>query len=148
MITKAIIESKIDQFSYKVRIPIFDRINDAPEHTSFNDLCIATVCSNKGINNTINVNDVVFVSFEDDTASQPIILGHLYRQDLLLDSQTSINCSNLIVKEDASLPLSTKIFDIELYTYLQKINTLEESNTALIEQIKLLQQEIDNLIKK
>ena len=83
MITKAIIEKKLNEFQYKVRIPIFDRMESSPEHTSFSDLAIATVCIPKGINNTLQETDIVFVAFEDNSASQPIIIGQLYREALL-----------------------------------------------------------------
>ena len=82
MITKAIIEEKINQYQYKVRIPIFDRMDESPDHTDFKDLAIATVSIPRGINNNIQVGDIVFVGFEDNNSSQPIILGHLYREQL------------------------------------------------------------------
>ena len=69
MITKAIIEKKLNEFQYKVRIPIFDRVEDSPEHTAFPDLAVATACMPKGLNNSLEEKDIVFVAFEDNSAS-------------------------------------------------------------------------------
>ena len=75
MITRAIIEELVDQYHYRVRIPIFDRSEESAIYTQFNDLSIATCASTKGINNSLKVGDVVFVGFEDNSSSHPVILG-------------------------------------------------------------------------
>ena len=131
MITKAFVESKIDNFTYKVRMPIFDRVVSAPQHTGFSDLSEAIVCTPKGINGTLDVGDVVLVGFEDNTASRPIILGHLYRDQLLEDDKVYINARNITVSDAASLPLATTINDINLYQSIQKIQDLNNTVAAL-----------------
>ncbi len=81
MITKATIEEIQDEYTAKVRIPIFDGIADSRNGTSVNDLSYATICTIPNSNNTVNVGDVVFVSFEDDDLGKPVILGHLLKSD-------------------------------------------------------------------
>lgn len=138
MITKAIIEEKITPYQYRVRIPIFDRVTTSPEHINFKDLAIATISIPRGINNNIQIGDIVFVGFEDNNSSQPIILGHLYREQLIKDNNSFLNISNIQVSDQASLPIATNINDINIYESILKIESLEEK-------INQLQQEIINI---
>lgn len=141
MITKAIIEQVVNKFQYRVRIPIFDRINDAPQHTNFNELAIATACVPKGINNTLNVGDIVFVGFEDNSASSPIILGQLYREALIKENQSFLNITDINIQDTANLPIATTIGNYNLFNCLEKINTLEETVKNLEAQIQQLKPE-------
>ena len=134
MITRAIVEDQVDLYHYRVRIPIFDKIDTAPIHTDFNDLCIATISSAKGINNNISVGDIVFVGFEDNNASNPIIIGQLYREALTKDNQAFLSVSNLTALDTAQLPTNTFIGNI---TYNQLVQALSE--------IKKLRVELDDL---
>lgn len=127
MITRAYIEEQVDQFHYRVRIPIFDKAEESPQHTSFDELAIATVCVPKGLNNSLNIGDVVIVGFEDNSASRPIILGQLYRDALLRDPQLYINTTNISISDQAFLPYATNIGDIafsELFNATQQVPIL------------------------
>ena len=86
MITRAIIEEKITPYEYRVRIPIFDRSKDAALHTKTKDLSIAVASLPKGIYNNLEVNDIVFVAFENNEIGAPVIIGQLYREALIKDS--------------------------------------------------------------
>ena len=113
MITKAYVEDVYNEYQYKVRIPLLDRIESSVGSVDFDDLSIATACVPKGINASIRKGDVVFVAFEEDDYDYPIIIGHLYRSDLIKDSQMPfIESRNLTVTEKAVLPKDTKIGDI------------------------------------
>ena len=137
MITKAIVEEKINQYQYRVRIPIFDRVNDSPQHTDFKDLAIATVSTPRGINNNIQVGDVVFVGFEDNNASQPIILGHLYREQLTKEDQSFLNISQINVSGHAQLPLSTRIDNLNIYDEIVSLESTIEDLKSTINELNL-----------
>lgn len=129
MITKAIIEQKIDEFQYKVRIPIFDRTSDSTYFTDTAELAIAVASVPKGITNSLEVNDVVFVGFEDNNIATPVILGQLYNEKLLKQHNLHIQARSIDIEESVNLPMGTTLNDINLYDYIikleEKINTLD-----------------------
>lgn len=129
MITKAIIEQKIDEFQYKVRIPIFDRTSDSTYFTDTAELAIAVASVPKGITNTLEVNDIVFVGFEDNNIANPVILGQLYNEKLLKQHNLHIQARSIDIEESVNLPMGTTLNDINLYDYIikleEKINTLD-----------------------
>ena len=129
MITKAIIEQKIDEFQYKVRIPIFDRTSDSTYFTDTAELAIAVASVPKGITNSLEVNDVVFVGFEDNNIANPVILGQLYNEKLLKQHNLHIQARSIDIEESVNLPMGTTLNDINLYDYIikleEKINTLD-----------------------
>ena len=110
MITKGIVEEVVDKFKYRVRLPIFDRIPQSALSTKFDDLAIATACLPKGVADNIAVGDVVFVAFEDNNYTNPIVIGHLYREGLdTKEHGAIITARNLLVTEQTTLPLNTSI---------------------------------------
>ena len=126
MITKAIVEQQIDNYRYRVRIPLFDRVEDAATYTDFEDLCVATLSSTKGISNSLNIGDVVFVGFEDNNASKPIILGHLYREVLTKENTAFIQVSNATITDTVNLPENTFIGNISYRQLLELVSTVSE----------------------
>ena len=75
MITRGIIEEKISPYKFKVRIPIFDRAKEDSIKTSTKDLSIATASVPKGVLNNLDVEDVVFIAFENNDIGMPVIIG-------------------------------------------------------------------------
>ena len=109
MITRATIEQKIDEYNYKVRIPIFDRDKDDSLATPTKDLSIAVASLPKGIHNSLQEGDVVFIGFENNQIEYPVILGHLYMKNLS-ESESSINTVNVLeAKAEVILPTSITI---------------------------------------
>ena len=141
MITRAYIEQQIDQFHYRVRMPIFDKVEESPQHTRFEELAIATVCVPKGLNNSLSIGDVVIVGFEDNSASKPIILGQLYREDVLTDFQLYLHTSNINVNDKALLPYNTTIGNISF----SQIFNIAQQVPGLITQIEQLQAKVVSL---
>lgn len=133
MITKAYVEEKVDNYKYRVRIPLFDRTNEATYYTQFEDLSVATACVPKGINNSIEVGDVVFLGFEDNDASQPIILGQLYREALVKDPNTFANLLSLKVQQNAQLPVDTTIGNINYNQLHLALDTIQDLKRRIIE---------------
>lgn len=116
MITKAIVEDIINNREFIVRIPIFDNIESAREHTIKEDLNTALAILSPGLSNNIVRGDIVYVGFEDNDISKPIILGLLdkekqqSRQTTVIAAQ--MNCDYLNVKNPTTLPIGTNIGSI------------------------------------
>lgn len=135
MITRAIVEQKINEYQYRVRIPIFDKAASAPLSTNLKDLCIAVASMPKGIYNSLQEGDVVLVGFEDNSAGSPVILGHLYREALNnIQSFPTIIADVLQVNNQVNLPTNTTIGTID-YSSLFSLDGIKGN----------VQSQIDNL---
>ena len=80
MITRGIIErieEDSDVLRYQVRLPLFNGSSSAPGSTPSEELLWAVYSSVAGLTGTVNVGDSVFVGFEDNDLSKPLILGSL-----------------------------------------------------------------------
>ena len=78
MITKGIVEEKVDLYHYRVRLPLLDGVATSKGGRQKKDLLIATVCTIPSTNININVGDVVYVGTESNGESDAMILGYLY----------------------------------------------------------------------
>ena len=122
MIQKGKIEKVIDRYTYKVRIPKYDKIQDDASGTDTEDLADGLVCITPGVNVSYALGDIVIVSFENDEISKPIILGLLYRENSNnIDSETSL------ISVDENLEgISSKISNLKsssnIYTHLKYSN--------------------------
>lgn len=145
MITRAIIEQKINEYQYRVRIPIFDKSASAPLSTNLKDLCIAVASMPKGIYNSLQEGDVVLVGFEDNDAGNPVILGHLYREALNnIQSSPTIIADVLQVNNQTNLPTNTTIGIID-YNSLFSLDGIKENVQA---QIDKLTEQLESLAEK
>lgn len=94
MITKAIIEQiESDGYHAKVRIPIFHKIEDVPGSTPFKELPTALISYAPGIKPNFSVGDVVYVAFENDQYSEPVIIGALLNDNYEYNSGSIITDS-------------------------------------------------------
>lgn len=148
MITRALIQECISPFMYKVRIPIFDRIEEATHHTSNENLLTAVASINKGCNNQFQVGDIVFIAFENNDLESPVIIGHLYREALLDDKLGPvINAKNLNITGNTTLSTSTQIGDINYQKlfYLKQVNQdIQTSLNSITSDIDILQNNMAN----
>lgn len=80
MIQIGIIAEKINKFSYRVRIPQYDKIVDDPTSTRTEDLPEAILSTVPGMVYGLSVNDRVLVGFANDELDRRVILGQLYRE--------------------------------------------------------------------
>lgn len=107
MITKAIVEELLDGGKQaRVRIPFYDKVQGAADATATQDLSIASTSIIPGCYPVYNVNDIVFVAFEDDSISKPVIIGLLYANDNI-NSTCDINAQSLIATVNSQLPEDT-----------------------------------------
>lgn len=100
MITKAEIVEIIkpidsDPTFFKVRMPIFDGDGVLKSSTPFEDLSLATACLSPYVTNSLKVGDKVFVAFEDNDVSKPVILGPLYNAKLAGNLTTDVEVNSL-----------------------------------------------------
>lgn len=125
MVTKAIIEEIVDDYSVRVRIPYFNKLATSVSCTPTEDLYIATICCPP--NSTLNykVGDIVFLAYEEGQANKPVILGQLSRATKTDNNPTYI-AESITVKADANLPIDTCIGDISP-TDIQQLKGVKEN---------------------
>ena len=111
MVTKGIIEEIIDTYKAKVRLPVFDALEGTQSGVSNNNLCVATNIVIANMTNPVSVGDVVFVTFEDNDNSKPIILGHLYKQKLST-TKPNLSLGGLEATGTVKLGKSTSVGDV------------------------------------
>lgn len=103
MIQKAIIEDIIDNYTYRVRIPKYNK--SASDGYSFQSLPSAILSSLPNSKIAYAINDVVLVAFENEEIDRPVIIGLLYRE-ANFESEASIN---LIDIEDKLNNITTNL---------------------------------------
>ena len=71
----------------------------------------ASVCGIPGIQNYINVGDIVYVGFEDNDMGKPVILGHLLTSQLeeKRSSYPGFKVSVMNITDEATLPSTSNI---------------------------------------
>lgn len=128
MITKGYIVGKSTQSSnkYLVRIPIFESAGIGQTNNELNSsVSECTLSHNPGTYEALKPGDCVFVSFEDNRFSQPIILGKLFVNVEEQSSGYQYN-TDLKVTHKATLPADTTIGNVpfdNILNYFESINT-------------------------
>ena len=140
MITRAIVEQIISPYEVRIRIPLLDGASYSPLSTKNNSLNNATICSLPNCYPNIQVGDVVFVGFEDNTYYKAVILGHLSRE-AMTETYADVSLGNVDIKTSASLPRDTTIHEIG-YAELSCLSGVKDN---LQKQIDALQQEISRI---
>ena len=125
MITKGYIEEVVDKYTYKVRLPTLDNVKQPNIRTVDEDLPSASVCSQLNCDLNLQVGDVVFVGFEDNSRYKPVILGCL-SSDFNNLSRPNINFNTLTVTGTAKLSKDTSIGDVS-YKNLQCLIGLSDN---------------------
>lgn len=110
MLIKAFIESNEINNQYKIRIPKYHKLSGTPGATPDSDLPIASVCYLPGIIPNYAVGDIVFVDFENNDLSFPVILGKLLcDENNAEESISDITTRSLKVEVDTKLSEDIKI---------------------------------------
>lgn len=134
MLTKAIIEEISEGgYSARVRIPIYNKLATDVDATRTSDLPIAYYCCPPGMKPNYSVGDIVYVEFELDEESSPVILGALSRPNSS-KSTCDIHADSLKVDVNATLPVETSIGKVSK----ENIMYLESSGGQLQSQLNYL----------
>ena len=145
MITKGIIEELISPYEVKVRIPTLDRVTTSSLATSTENLNIATICTLPNCYINLQVGDVVFVGFEDNTYYKAVILGHLSRE--AAQPYVDITVGNFIAKTSVTLPRATTIGTIsseELQSLKGAKDNLQNQIDNILERLEIIKEYINN----
>ena len=130
MLQKAIIEKKIDKYLMKVRIPVYNKIKSDPTATPTEDLYNAIIQTLPGCSPVYQEGDLVLVEFENDNIANPVIIGLLYRQDMLKGS-TDIVADSLHVNVNTTLSENTSIG----YVTPESIKKLDDKYTNNVKKV-------------
>ena len=99
---------------FKIYVPIFCRAGETKDNSLGLSTMYATLCYNPGAENGYRVDDIVYISFENNQVGEPVIIGKLF----LNNTQESNNSTYLIgdelnISNNAKLPMNTTIGDIK-----------------------------------
>lgn len=111
MITRGIVEEVVDRYNVKVRLPLLDGVENSSQRKSSKDIRTMVICSLPRVDLNLQVNDIVFVAFEDYDETNAVVLGCLFRENAS-STLANINAMSLYVEGGAVLPQSTSIGDV------------------------------------
>lgn len=111
MITRGIVESLVDRYTVKVRMPLLNRMGGTASNVLSEDLNEAVICTLPQVAPNVNVGDVVFVAFEDNNFGKPVVIGYLYRENIG-NSKPDMVINSLSVDLSAHLTEDTTIGDV------------------------------------
>lgn len=149
--TRAIVEGMVDDFHYRVRIPILNKIAAAVGATPVEELAIATIAVEPGISPKFRSGDIVFVEFEEGDTSKPVVVGSLFNT-LNASTASDVKFDSLIVDVNTELPRDTSIGDVTddnianlegLSTNVQyEIDKNRKEHAEFVEQVSDIKEEI------
>ena len=155
--TRAIVEGMVDDFHYRVRIPVLNKIAAAIGATPVEELSIATIAVEPGVSPKFRSGDIVFVEFEEGDTSKPVIVGSLFNT---LDSQivSDAKFDSLSVNVNTTLKRETQIGEVTadnianikgLNTNVQyEIDSNRVQHTEFVSQISDIQSDIGEINKE
>lgn len=155
--TRAIVEGMVDDFHYRVRIPVLNKIAAAIGATPVEELSIATIAVEPGVSPKFRSGDIVFVEFEEGDTSNPVIVGSLFNT---LDSQivSDAKFDSLSVNVNTTLQRETQIGEVTadnianikgLNTNVQyEIDNNRVQHTEFVSQISDIQSDIGEINKE
>ena len=140
MLTKGIVEKVIDNYSAKIRIPIFNKSKDAIGATPLDELSEAIICTLPNSVLGLQVGDIVIVGFEDNNINKPIVLGYLSAKDITT-SGADLQVNSLKVKLDTHLSEDTYIGEITP----KELKALLNVKSNIQWQIDVINQQLDGI---
>lgn len=111
MITKGIILDRKDNL-YKVRIPIYHGIANSANFTKDEDLPYISANVIPGLITPFEKDDIVFISFEEEELSKPIIIGNLHLLTNTDRTESTLQLSHLKVNKTIKLSEQTSIGNV------------------------------------
>lgn len=155
--TRAIVEGMVDDFHYRVRIPVLNKIAAAIGATPVEELSIATIAVPPGVSPKFRNGDIVFVEFEEGDTSKPVIVGSLFNT---IDSQivSDAKFDSLSVNVNTTLKRETQIGEVTadnianikgLNTNVQyEIDSNKAQHIEFVSQISDIQSDIGDINKE
>lgn len=155
--TRAIVEGMVDDFHYRVRIPVLNKIAAAIGATPVEELSIATIAIPPGVSPKFRSGDIVFMEFEEGDTSKPVIVGSLFNT---LDSQivSDAKFDSLSVNVNTTLKRETQIGEVTadnianikgLNTNVQyEIDSNKAQHIEFVSQISDIQSDIGDINKE
>lgn len=155
--TRAIVEGMVDDFHYRVRIPVLNKIAAAIGATPVEELSIATIAIPPGVSPKFRSGDIVFVEFEEGDTSKPVIVGSLFNT---LDSKivSDAKFDSLSVNVNTTLKRETQIGEVTadnianikgLNTNVQyEIDSNKAQHIEFVSQISDIQSDIGDINKE
>ena len=155
--TRAIVEGMVDDFHYRVRIPVLNKIAAAIGATPVEELSIATIAVAPGVSPKFRSGDIVFVEFEEGDTSKPVIVGSLFNT---LDSKivSDAKFDSLSVNVNTTLQRETQIGEVtaDNIANIEGLNTNVQSeidsnrvqHTEFVSQISDIQSDIGEINKE
>lgn len=136
MLTKGYIVELATKTSnkFKVRIPLFDSAGQ-DTLTNEDNTVDATLCYEPSNLNSYKVGDCVFIEFENDEESKPVIMGKLYTTSTK-ETRGLGNLNTLNVSSSATLPLDSTLGDVKLQAFIDNLK-LSQNNKDRINQLSI-----------
>lgn len=141
MITRAIVETIVDRFHVKVRIPLLDRTKESNVHTNEDSLKVATICTQPQVHPNLKPGDIVFIGFESNFTENPVILGFLFRNSMT-DSYCDAILNEVDVLTRCNLPDETTIGTItseELRCLTNVHSNIQAQISSLVDRVTALE---------
>ena len=143
---RAIIEQRIDNYHYKVRIPLINKFSSSVGATPSNELAIATVAASPGSFPYFKSGDIVYIDYEETDTNKPVIVGSLYN-DLSSNINSDSKVDSLTVGVNVNLPKDTQIGDISA-SNLQQLRGLTNNVQNAIDRLNDNTNEISETASK
>ena len=124
-----------------VRIPTINHSEFANDSTPIRQLYTATISCDPGIFPRLRINDAVWVAFENDDISKPVIIGVLFIPNKK-GTVSDATLDSLIINVDCKLPKDTTIGKVSS----DSLSYIENLKSNAQKQLDNLSIEIDNPI--
>lgn len=141
MITRAIVDSIVDSYHVRIRIPEIDRVDYVSTKTSKKELNVATICTLPRSNISFEPGDVVYVAFEDMDKSKVVILGTLFR-DALNNSNIDLTSQELKILKSAELPAETNIGDVTP-VQIEYLKHIKNDISSIINRLNIIEKTLN-----
>lgn len=112
MLERAIIEQKVDDYHYRVRIPPFNKSTAAVGATPERELYVATLSVTPGVSPKFKPGTAVCVSFESNDLSAPVIVGLLFNSTFK-KTEADATFASLDVSVNTTLSRDTTVGNVK-----------------------------------
>lgn len=137
MLTKGYIQTILSPHSVRVRLPILNKVENVQGATPLEELATAPICTLPHFIQNPQVGDIVFVDFEEDQYSQPVVLGYLSIENNR-PNFVSATLEDLTALGKTRLGINTNIGEIEY----KNIATLKGMEKLITEEFNSVRQDI------